>query len=64
MLVPPTAEDLSQGTIELLQNPELAGKLASNARKAADENYSWEVFLERNRWAYEAFTGVKLDGYR
>jgi glycosyltransferase involved in cell wall biosynthesis len=61
MLVPPTAENLSQGTIELLQNPELAGKLASHARKTANENYSWEVFLERNRRAYEAFTGGKLE---
>ena len=60
MLVPPTAEGLSQGTVELLQNPELARKLASNARKVADENYSWAVFLERNRRAYEAFTGVKM----
>jgi glycosyltransferase involved in cell wall biosynthesis len=61
MLVPPTAEDLAKGTVELLQNPQPAGKLASNARKVADENYSWEIFLERNRRAYEAFTGVRLD---
>ncbi len=59
MLVPPTAEGLGQGTVELLQNPELTRKLASNAKKVADENYSWEVFLERNRRAYEAFTGIK-----
>jgi glycosyltransferase involved in cell wall biosynthesis len=57
MLVPPTAEGLAQGALELLQNPELAHKLASNGKKVADENYSWEVFLERNRSSYEAFTG-------
>src|SRR6266702_204148 len=49
MLVPPTAEGLAQGTLELLQNPELAHKLASNGKKVADEHYSWDVFLEKNR---------------
>lgn len=55
MLVPPTVEGLAQGTVELLRNPELAQKLATNGRKVADENYSWEIFLEKNRRAYEAF---------
>jgi glycosyltransferase involved in cell wall biosynthesis len=57
MLVPPTAEDLAQGALELLQKPELARQLAANGKKVADEYYSWEVFLEKNRRAYEAFTG-------
>jgi glycosyltransferase involved in cell wall biosynthesis len=57
MLVPPTAECLAQGALELLQHPQLARKLASNGQKVAAENYSWEVFLERNRRSYEAFTG-------
>ncbi len=63
MLVPPTAEDLGQGTVALLQNPELAHRLASNAKKVADEHYNWEVFLERNRRAYEAFTGGAAASY-
>ncbi len=57
MLVTPTAEGLAQGTLELLHNPQLASQLASNGKKVADENYSWEVFLEKNRRCYEAFTG-------
>jgi glycosyltransferase involved in cell wall biosynthesis len=57
MLVPPTAEDLAQGALELLQNPELAHRLATNGKKVADEHYSWDVFLEKNRRSYEAFTG-------
>jgi glycosyltransferase involved in cell wall biosynthesis len=56
MLVPPTAEDLAQGALELLQKPELAHELASNGKKVADKHYSWDVFLEKNRRAYEAFT--------
>jgi glycosyltransferase involved in cell wall biosynthesis len=59
MLVPPTAEGLAQGALELLQKPDLARKLASNGKKVADEHYSWDVFLEKNRRAYEAFTGRK-----
>lgn len=59
MLVPPTAEDLARGTLELLQKPDLARQLASNGKKVADEHYSWDVFLEKNRRAYEAFTGKR-----
>jgi glycosyltransferase involved in cell wall biosynthesis len=57
MLVSPTAEGLAQGALELLHNPQLASQLASNGQKVAEENYSWEVFLEKNRRCYEAFTG-------
>lgn len=59
MLVPPTAEGLAQGALELLQNPELTHRLATNGKQVADEHYSWDVFLEKNRRAYEAFTGRK-----
>jgi glycosyltransferase involved in cell wall biosynthesis len=62
MLVPPTAEDLAQGALELLQKPDLAHQLASNGKKVADENYSWDVFMEKNRLAYEAFTGRRQPG--
>ena len=57
MLVAPTAEGLAQGTLELLDNPQLASELAANGKKVAEENYSWEVFVEKNRRCYEAFTG-------
>ena len=57
MLVPPTADGLAQGVLELLQKPDLAHQLASNGKKVADEHYSWDVFLENNRRAYAAFTG-------
>jgi len=62
MLVPPTAEGLAQGALELLQKPDLAHQLASNGKKVADEHYSWDVFLEKNRLAYEAFTGKGQSG--
>jgi glycosyltransferase involved in cell wall biosynthesis len=57
LLVSPTAEGLAQGALELVQNPQLASQLASNGQKVAEENYSWEVFMEKNRRCYEAFTG-------
>jgi glycosyltransferase involved in cell wall biosynthesis len=57
MLVAPTAEAMAQGALELIRNPELARQLAFNGKQEADEKYSWDVFLERNRCCYEVFTG-------
>lgn len=56
MLVPPTAEGLAQGALELLQDPERARALGESGRKLLEENYSWSPFLEKNRRAYREFT--------
>lgn len=61
MLVPPTAEGLAQGALELLQDPERARALGERGRKLAEENYSWSAFLEKNRRAYRMFTASKRE---
>jgi glycosyltransferase involved in cell wall biosynthesis len=57
LLVPPTPQGLATGALELLRNPELAQKLAANAKKVKEELYSWTAFMEKNRRAYDAFMG-------
>lgn len=52
-LVPPTAEGLAQGTLELLGNPHWARALGRAGRRLAQEHYSWTVFLERCRQVHE-----------
>ncbi len=56
-LVPPTPEGLAQGALELLRDAEKAHRLGANGKKLAEEQYSWPVFLEKNRQAYNVFTG-------
>jgi glycosyltransferase involved in cell wall biosynthesis len=58
MLVPPTPEGLAQGALELLKNPEPAQRLGEYGRSVAEKNYSWSAFLEKNRRAYNDFTGL------
>ncbi len=43
-LVPPTAEGLANGIIELLDNPALANALGEAGRRFAAEALSWETF--------------------
>ena len=47
MLVAPTPEGLAQGTLELLQNPEIAYVMGENGKILASEYYSWPAFLEK-----------------
>lgn len=54
-LVPPTAEGLAQGAIDLLRNPHHAQRMGEYGRKVAEEQYSWPAFLEKNRQAYSKF---------
>jgi glycosyltransferase involved in cell wall biosynthesis len=61
MLVPPTPEGLAKGAIELLEDPEKGKQLAVYGREIAEKNYSWPAFLEKNRRAYNDFTGSALD---
>ena len=55
LLVSPTPEGLAQGTLTLLGERELAQKLGENARQTYEKQYSWPVFLEKNRQAYHDF---------
>ena len=61
MLVPPTPEGLAQGALELLKDQELAQRLGEYGQSIAEKNYSWPAFLEKNRKAYEDFTGQARD---
>lgn len=54
-LVAPSAEGLAQGAIELLRDPQRASALGESGRRLAEEQYSWPVFLEKNRRAYAEF---------
>lgn len=56
LLVSPTPEGLAQGTLTLLSERELAQKLGENARQTYEKQYSWSVFLEKNRQAYHEFS--------
>lgn len=56
-LVAPTAEGLAQGAIELLRDSAQALALGAYGRQVAEKQYSWPAFLEKNRLAYDGFTG-------
>jgi len=58
LLVPATAEGLSQGALELLRNPSMAQSLGTHARQVAEQQYSWKSFLEKNREVYTEFMGA------
>ncbi|GCF07393.1 glycoside hydrolase [Dictyobacter arantiisoli] len=55
LLVPPTAEGLSQGAIELLSDPQQAKVLGEKGRLFAEEHYSWRVFLKKSMAVQEEF---------
>src|SRR6266496_1542236 len=63
MLVPPTPEGLAQGTLELLNDPKQAQHLGEYGQSVAEKNYSWSAFLEKNRRAYDDFTGLAHDEF-
>jgi len=56
LLVSPTPEGLAQGTLTLLREHKLAQKLGENARQTYEKQYSWPVFLEKNRQVYHEFS--------
>jgi glycosyltransferase involved in cell wall biosynthesis len=60
LLVPPTAEGLAQGTIDLLLNPQLAEKLGKNGQRFAEEHYSWNVFLKKSTYVQAEFNAELL----
>ncbi len=58
LLVPATAEGLTKGALELLRDPNMAQSLGTHARRAAEQQYSWKSFLEKNRQVYTEFMGA------
>ncbi|GCE03012.1 glycoside hydrolase [Dictyobacter aurantiacus] len=61
LLVPPTAEGLAQGAIELLSDPHQARILGEKGRLFAQEHYSWQVFLKKSTRIQEAFADNLVD---
>src|SRR5260370_4452230 len=59
LLVSPTQEGLAQGTLTLLREHKLEQNLVENARQAYEKQYSWPVFLEKNRRVYHEFSPLK-----
>lgn len=58
-LVAPTSEGLAQGALELLRDTQQASALGEAGRQLAEEQYSWPVFLEKNRRAYADFITIR-----
>lgn len=61
LLVPPTAEGLAEGAIQLLSDPQWAQELGEKGRLFAKEHYSWQVFLKKSTYIHEAFAANLLD---
>jgi glycosyltransferase involved in cell wall biosynthesis len=57
MLVPPTAEGLAQGAIQLLKDPHFAADIGRRGARFAEEHYSWSVFLQKCLQVQKNFTG-------
>ncbi|HLI90859.1 MAG TPA: glycosyltransferase family 4 protein [Ktedonobacteraceae bacterium] len=55
MLAPPTPQGLAQGTLSLLRDAIRAEELGKRGQHFANEHYSWDVFLEKNRQLSEEF---------
>lgn len=54
-LVPPTAEGLAEGTLDLLYDPPKAKALGEVGRLFAEEHYSWRVFLKKSMYVQAEF---------
>lgn len=64
VLVADTPEEFAQSTLELLANPSLAEKIAQRGRKLAEDNYDWQVVLQRMDAVYENLAGGRFDAER
>jgi len=53
VLVADTPQDFAESTLKLLDDPVLAQNLAVNGRKLAEEQYDWQVVLQRMDAVYE-----------
>ncbi len=58
LLVEPTPEGLADGTLTLLRDKAMAQELAICAKETAEQNYSWNAFLEKNDMVYSEFHTV------
>ena len=61
--------DFSQGVVELLQNPQRAQRLATAARKLAEDKYRWETIIDDlepklDELVRQRSTSARLDGSR
>jgi len=50
-------EEIKEAIIKLRDNPELCRELGSNARKAYEARYSWEIMGRRLVNLYQELTG-------
>ena len=57
LLVQPTPDALAEGAIRLLSDRNYAHTLGTTAQNVAEQHYSWNAFLEKNRRAYHEFMG-------
>lgn len=57
VLVEDSSEGFADATLELLKNTDLAGKLAENGRRLAEEKYDWQVVLGKMDVLYEQLPG-------
>jgi glycosyltransferase involved in cell wall biosynthesis len=53
MLTETEPEAFAEGIVALLRDPELAARLGDNARRRADEKYSYEKYLEKTRRLFD-----------
>ena len=53
MLTEPEPEAFAGGIVALLRDPKLAARLGDNARRRADEKYSYEKYLEKTRRLFD-----------
>jgi glycosyltransferase involved in cell wall biosynthesis len=60
LLVDPTSEGLANGTLTLLRDKAMAQELATRAKETAEQNYSWDAFLEKNDTVYSEFHTVTV----
>ena len=60
-IVSASAEGLAQGTLLLLQEPAVARQFAQRSKDVFEEQYSWPVFLQRNKVTYDKFAALAKD---
>jgi glycosyltransferase involved in cell wall biosynthesis len=60
-IVSASAEGLAQGTLLLLQEPAVARQFAQRSKEVFEEQYSWPVFLQRNKVTYDKFAALAKD---
>jgi len=57
LLVADAAEPLAEQVVRLMKNPDLAGRLAVNARRLIEERYTWDHMVELLESVYQQAVG-------